>query len=174
MAILPISVDYEAVEDRQSFDVIPPQDVIVAITASNYGENKNKTGHGLNFELQILDGEFKGRKLWDLLSLDNPNQETVRIANIAMKDILIATGMYGKFGNDTSTLHDIPMIASLTVEPEKTVNGKTYRAKNKIKKYLPMDASAAQAAPQATAQKPTATGAQTAKAGLPPFLANKK
>ena len=177
MAILPNAIDYEMVEDRKEFSVIPPQDVIVAVTQSDYAPNKKNTGHALNLQFQILDGEFAGRNLWDMLNLDNPSADAVRIAQSTLKQILIATNMLGKFGQDTAVLHDIPMIATLEVEAERTVDGKTYKAKNKIVKYSPMAAGAAVAKPQtqATAQTPNAAAApKPATAGLPPFLANKK
>lgn len=175
-------IDFEQVEDRKEFGIIPPQDVIAAITGSDYKPNKAGTGHGLNFELQILDGEFAGRKLWDLLSLDNPNADTVRIAQSTLKQILAATNMIGKFGDDTDVLHDIPMVISVEVEPENTdkVTGKVYKAKNVIKKYSPLQAgqTAPVAATPTAANKPLPTAAAATaanpKAGLPPFLANKK
>lgn len=176
------AIDFEQVEDRKDFGLIPPQDVVMAITNSEYKPNSKNTGHALNLEFQILDGEFTGRKLWAMLNLDNPSADAVRIAQAELKQILTATEMLGKFGQDVTVLHNIPMIGTLEVDPERTVNGQTYKAKNKIKKYSPIAAGTSApvtAKPHVAAQAPNATVANpasttTPKAGLPPFLANKK
>lgn len=172
MAIIPQAIDFEQVEERKTFDVIPPQDVVIAMTANEYKPNKANTGHGLNLDFQILEGEFAGRKLWSLLNLDNPNADTVRIAQAELKEILVATDMLGKFGDDVDVLHNIPMIATIEVEPAKG----TFKAKNKIKKYVPAvpgyEKPAEAAKPQATAAQPKPTGAN-ANTGKPAFL-NKK
>lgn len=186
MAIIPQAIDFEQVEDRKSFDVIEPQDVVIAMTANEYKQNKKQNGHGLNLQFQILEGEFAGRNLWSLLNLDNPNADTVRIAQAELKEILVATDMLGKFGDDVDVLHNIPMIATIIVEPpqyEKDANDndtKTvkYKAKNKISKYAPVmpgyEKPAEAAKPQTTAAKPTPTGATpAANTGKPAFL-NKK
>lgn len=184
MAKIPTAIDFEQVEDRKSFDVIPPQDVVAAIVGSEYKQNKKQNGYSLNFEVQILEGEFQGRKLWPLLNIDNPSADAVRIAQAELKEILVATDMLGKFGDDTEVLHNIPFIATLKVVPpvyEKDAQGNVtttvkYKAKNEIAKYSPCVAGY-QAPPQPAntaahpAQQPNAAAA---KAGLPPFLANKK
>ena len=38
------------------------------------------TGSYLNLTFEILDGNYKGRKVWSRLNLDNPNQQAVQIA----------------------------------------------------------------------------------------------
>lgn len=174
MAIIPTAIDFEQVEERKSFDIIPPQDVVIAMTQNEYKQNKKQNGHGLNLQFQILEGEYAGRNLWSLLNLDNPNADTVRIAQAELKEILVATDMLGKFGDDVDVLHNIPMIATIIVEPAKD----GFKAKNKISKYTPVLAGyekpAEAAKPQATAGKPTPTGAQhAANTGKPAFL-NKK
>lgn len=52
----------------------------VRIVAAEYVENERKTGFILKLEHDILDGNYKGRKIFDNYNLQHSNEQTQRIA----------------------------------------------------------------------------------------------
>jgi len=78
---------------------------------------KDGRGQYLYLELDILDGQFAGRKLFDRLNLVNDNPDTVDIAKRALSSICRATGQMQV--KDSEQLHLIPMIADVRVRPPK-------------------------------------------------------
>ena len=96
--------------------------------ASKRKPNKDRTGEYIELEIEILDGPQKGRKVWDRLNLKNPSQQAVEIAYRTLSALCWATGVITP--NDTSELHDIPMI--VTVACKKGDKGKIF---NEVKGY---------------------------------------
>jgi hypothetical protein len=90
--------------------------------------------------LDILDGEHKGRKIFDQLNLVNPNPTTVEIAQRTLSAICHATGKMQV--SDSEELHLIPMTIQVTVKPPK--NG--YGESNGIRYLLPEPGAATQQA----------------------------
>lgn len=131
---------------------------------------KDGRGQYLYLELDILDGQFAGRKLFDRLNLVNDNPDTVDIAKRALSSICRATGQMQV--KDSEQLHLIPMIADVRVRPPKGQYGES----NSIR-YLPRNAAApaTTAAPAASsvptapafASTPAAPANPAASAGLP-------
>ena len=72
--------DAREVEPTVGFEPIPAGKYVAVITASEMKETKNKDGHYLELVFQIIEGEYKGRKLWGRLNLDNANPTAVQIA----------------------------------------------------------------------------------------------
>lgn len=67
------------VEPATDFDVYPPGKYSVLIEAAEVKPTKTGTGHILKLTMQILDGEYKGRKLFDNINLQNPSAQCVEI-----------------------------------------------------------------------------------------------
>ena len=107
-----------------------------------------KDGHGqyLYLEVDILEGQYAGRKLFDRLNLVNANPDTVQIAQRTLSSICRAVGKLQV--SNSEQLHLIPLIADVRVRPPKGMYGES----NSIR-YLPRNA-APTTAPTATA--PTA------------------
>ena len=61
--------DATNVEPNAGFDPIPAGKYVAAITASAMKPTKNGKGEYLELEMEVLEGPFKGRKLWDRLTL---------------------------------------------------------------------------------------------------------
>ena len=127
---------------------------------------RNGMGQFLWLMLDILDGEQKGRKIFDQLNLVNPNPTTVEIAQRTLSAICHATGKMHV--SDSEELHLIPMTIQVKIKPPK--NG--YGESNAIA-YLPPEKGAAAIARTAkTASAAPATPAAPPKMASAPW--NKK
>jgi len=72
--------DAQTVEPNDSFDPVPNGDYLCIITTSEMKPTKAGDGAYLELELQVIEGPYQGRKLWDRLNLNNANETTVKIA----------------------------------------------------------------------------------------------
>ena len=135
MANLGTVFDATQVEPNAPFEVVPAGKYLVHILASDMRPTKNGEGQYLWLELEILDGEHRGRKLYDRLNLDNPNQQAVEIAQRALSAICHATGKLHV--TDSEELHGISMVATVRVRPGRVVDGKEYSASNEVRGYEP-------------------------------------
>lgn len=130
MAVLNRAYNADGNKEKMSdFSPIPSGDYIAILTKSEWKETKAKNGHILNLQWKIIEGEYKGRILFAGLNLDNPNAQTVEIANKEMNTICDACGKFGV--QDTEELHNIPCL--LKVGMSKATP--QYPAKNEIKFY---------------------------------------
>ena len=92
MAQLP-SVFNAADSDKMGgFEPIPEQWYLAEIRKSEMKATKAKTGSYLTCQLVVLEGEYKGRYLFNLLNLDNPNPVAVEIAQKELATICEACG----------------------------------------------------------------------------------
>ena len=148
MAIFAQTFDANSVEPS-NFDVYPAGKYLSQIVSSEMRPTKDGRGQYLFLELDILEGPFAGRKLFDRLNLVNDNPDTVDIATRTLSSICRATGQMQV--KDSEQLHLIPLIADVRVRPPKGQYGES----NSIR-YLPRNAAAAPAtrAPAAYASAP--------------------
>jgi hypothetical protein len=135
MAIFAQTFDANSVEPS-NFDVFPAGKYLAQIVASEMRPTKDGRGQYLFLELDILEGPFAGRKLFDRLNLVNDNPDTVDIATRTLSSICRATGQMQV--KDSEQLHLIPLIADVRVRPPKGQYGES----NSIR-YLPRNAAAA-------------------------------
>jgi hypothetical protein len=129
MANLGFSFDANQHEPQQSFDVIPAGEYVAAIVASEMRPNNARTGEYLWLELQILEGPYNGRKLWDRLNLNNPNPKAVEIAQASLSAICHAVGVMNV--SDSVQLHDKPLLVKVKVREAEG----NYDAQNEVKAY---------------------------------------
>ena len=94
------------------FDPIPAGKYIAAITESEIKPTKNGSGHYLELTFDILDGQYKGRKVWARLNIDNPNATAVRIARGELFSICRAVGVMQP--QDSIELHNLPLSIKVT------------------------------------------------------------
>ena len=86
MAIFAQTFDANTVEPS-NFDVFPAGKYLAQIVASEMRPTKDGRGQYLFLELDILEGPFAGRKLFDRLNLVNDNPDTVDIATRTLSSI---------------------------------------------------------------------------------------
>lgn len=155
MAIFAQTFDANTVAPS-NFDVFPAGKYLAQIVASEMRPTKDGRGQYLFLELDILEGPFAGRKLFDRLNLVNDNPDTVNIATRTLSSICRATGQMQV--KDSEQLHLIPLIADVRVRPPKGQYGES----NSIR-YLPRNA----AAPTPAARAPGAYASAPAPATAP-------
>ena len=150
MARFDTSFDATGVEPTTAYEVLPAGKYRAQIVESEMRVTRNGMGQFLWLMFDILEGEHKGRKIFDQLNLVNPNPTTVEIAQRTLSAICHATGKMQV--SDSEELHLIPMTIQVTVKPPK--NG--YGESNGIRYLLPETGKATQQAAQ-----PSSSGAAT-------------
>jgi hypothetical protein len=138
------AADYEPADE---FKPIPEGTYRAIITASDYEENKKKTGSFLKLTIQILDNPYNGRTVFDRLNLDNPSEVAVDIAKKQLSAVCRAVGKMTP--KDSAELHNIPFTVKLGV----TADGKY----SEILSYKPIKPEQA-----AAGERPAATPAAAA------------
>lgn len=166
--------DPEAVpKSDRNFEPLPAGTYQVQVTESEVVDMKSGNGQQLVLTLEVMDGAFANRKMWDRLNIRHTNAQAQSIAQRALADLFLATGTPPS--RDSEDLHFKPCMARVAIE-NKDAN---YPAKNVIKAYKPAQ-SAPQAsrapatrAPAAQQQRPAASAAppprQAAAAGSRPW-----
>lgn len=166
MASFAQTFDASAIEPSSGYDVLPPGKYLAQIVASEMRPTKDGRGQYLFLEVDIIDGQYAGRKLFDRLNLVNDNPDTVQIAQRTLSSICRAVGKMQV--SNSEQLHLVPLIADVRVRPPKGMYGES----NSIR-YLPRNGAVATApaatAPSAPAARPmTAAPTSTPAAnGLP-------
>lgn len=152
MAKLGGNFDASGIEPNKPLAPLPTGRYVAQIVNSEMRATKDGMGQLLWLELDVLEGEHAGRKLWDRLNLVNANQQTVEIARRTLSAICHAVGKMQV--DDSEQLHLVPLLADVRLQPPK--NG--YDAQNSIR-YLPLE--------QQAASRPAAAPARTAVAAKP-------
>lgn len=106
--------DAVAVDPNVGFDPIPAGKYLCVITDSEEKPNAKGTGTYINFTLEVIEGEHKGRKLWERLNLKNPSEEAVKIARAVLSSMCRAVGVMSP--RDSVDLHNLPMLVKVGME----------------------------------------------------------
>ncbi len=142
---------------------MPPGTYTAMVVASDVKDTK-KGGQMIVLELDIMDGDHAGRKLFERLNIKNDNAKAVEIAFRTLGEIVKAVGKTTI--KDTDELHNKRLYIQVAVDPPSPYvdkDGKQQEGKpqNSIKRFLPVSGavSTPKAAPQAGAttveSKPT-------------------
>src|SRR5688572_12897005 len=145
MASLGTTFDAGSVEPNQPFEVLPPGKYKVQVIDSDMRPTKDGLGAYLWLEMEILEGELQGRKLWDRINIESQNPTAKEIAQRTLSALCRAVGKMAV--SDSEELHLIPVIATVRVRPPQ--NG--YDASNEIRGYAP----AGNVAPTVVAARPS-------------------
>ncbi len=146
MASFGQTFDASAVEPS-NYDVLPPGKYLSQIVASEMRATKDGSGQYLYMEVDIIEGQYTGRKLFDRLNLVNANPDAVQMAQRTLSSICRAVGKLQV--SNSEQLHLIPLIADVRVRPPKGQYGES----NSIR-YLPRTPAATNAASFAPATAP--------------------
>lgn len=112
------------------FEPLPVGDYNAMIIETDVRPNKKGTGQYLLVVSHILDEEYAGRRVYDYINIDHPNDKVVAIAERTLAELCNAVGVL-EF-EDTQELHDIPMVVRLKVE----AGNEQFGPSNKVKKYM--------------------------------------
>jgi hypothetical protein len=145
------ALDFDAttVDPATEFKPLPDGEYKVAIIESELKPTKKNDGSYLQCKLQVLDGEFKGRTLFERLNLNNSNGTAVEIAKKTLSAICHAVGVLQP--KDSSQLHNRPMVAKVKVVPRKDTPGEF---SNEIKAYKSLKDATASVAPATAGAAP--------------------
>ena len=131
------------VEPSTGYEAIPAGKYQAVIVDSEMKSNKAGTGEYLQLEFEIIEGEYKNRKVWTRLNLNNPNPDAVRMARADLSAICHAVNVIQP--GDSVELHNLPL--TITVKCRKTPDGDIV---NDIKGYAAKASAAGTAAAPAT------------------------
>jgi hypothetical protein len=129
------------VEPMTAMEAIPAGKYQAVIVESEMKSTKNGNGHFLELTFEVVEGEYKGRKVWSRLNLDNPNQTAVKIAQGELSAICRAVNVMQP--KDSVELHNLPL--EVTVKCKKRDD--SGEITNEIKGYAPKNNSANPSAP---------------------------
>ena len=115
------------------FELLPVDDFSAVISESAMADNKKTKGRHLSLTWTVIEGDYKDRKVFSNLNLDNENAQTVEIAQRELSAICRATGVLHP--KDSSELHDKPVVISVGIR--KGSNG--YEDSNVIRKFSRVD-----------------------------------
>ena len=121
------------------FEVIPAGDYPAVIVKSESKPTKDGTGERLNLQLQILDGKYQNRTLFDGLNVKNKSAQCQQIGRGQLKAICIAVNVPDP--NDSAELHNKPLMISVKVGVDDKGN-----PRNEIKGYKARLATSAKSA----------------------------
>ena len=146
MADLGGEFDATKVDPNQGFDAIPAGDYRACIVASEVKPTKANDGRFLKLTIQILDGQFQNRKLFENLNLWNKSEEAVKIAQGTLSAIARAVNVLQV--RDSSSLHNKPFTISVRVKADANGN-----KENCVGSYKPAQVAAPAAFTQAEPQR---------------------
>ena len=111
------------------FEPIPAGWYLAEVVKSEMKDTAAGTGKYLTCQLKVVEGEHKGRYLFNLMNLVNPNQTAVEIAQKELASLCEACELDEI--EDSTELHGITMAVRVAI---KAGNDK-FPAKNEIKAY---------------------------------------
>ena len=130
--------DARTVDPAVDFEPIPAGKYLAAITASEMKPTKNGNGSYLQLEFVVLEGEYKNRKIWARLNLNNPNAVAVKIARGELSAICHAVGVLQP--KDSVEIHNLPLVITVKLKKREDTGSLT----NEVKGYAKKEAAAGQ------------------------------
>ena len=148
-------------EAQQDFSAIPTGDYLSAIVDSDMKPTKKEDGEYLELVWQVLEGEYKGRKVWGRFNLKSTSEKAVEIANRQFASIREATGVTNP--RDSQELHNKPHVIRVEFIPSGTKQKNGYvtdRDANEVKAWKKVEgyvatSSAPSSAPASNQADPT-------------------
>ena len=141
--------DAARVEPQEDFEAIPADKYEALITNSEMKATKAGDGSFLELAFEIIEGQYKGRKVWARLNLDNKNPVAEKIAQRQLSAVCRAIGVLTP--RDSSELHNLPLLITVRIKTDQ--NGE---ARNEIRAFAKLDK-----APPATVAAPASTSPPT-------------
>jgi len=130
-----LNFDAESIEPLGNFEPIPLGEYLVVISSSEIKETKGGKGKYLQFTYDVVDGEYKNRKIFDRLNIVNESKPAQEMAQRALSAICRAVGILHP--KNSEDLHDKPLIVKVGI---RAAQGE-YQASNVVKGYKKADGS---------------------------------
>lgn len=149
-----LNFDATQIEPDNNFELIPDgTEAIAVISATETKETRGGTGSYLKLKIEIIDGDYKGRVLFDNLNLQNKNETAMKIAYQTLAKI--CTAINKPQIQTSEELCDIPLKIKIGVRKQEG-----YEPTNIIKNYTSANDESV-----APAKKPT----QQSNSAVPPW-----
>jgi len=157
-----IHFDASTVDPADTFDVLPKGKYLAMAVASQIKPTKSGTGDYLEITFEVIDGQAKGRKIWERLNIHNSNKKAEEISQRQLSSLCRAIGVMNLV--DTDQLHNIPVVLEIGIEER---DG--YDPQNRVKSYSAAGGAPAPVAssPALRAAAPAAPAAPAASSGTP-------
>ena len=146
------------VEPATSYEPLPADWYKCVITDTEEKPTKAMTGSYLQLSIEVIEGQYAGRKVFDRLNLKNPNATAVEIAQRSLSSICRSIDVNNP--KDSVELRDKPLMVKLAVKP---ADGQ-YGASNEVKGYDVVGGETA-----APAAAPAAATASVGGGSTPPW-----
>jgi hypothetical protein len=117
------------IQPQSTYEPLPADWYKCVIANAEEKPNSKRTGSYLELRIEVIDGQYQGRLVFDRLNLKNPNSVAVEIAQRSLSSICRAIDVPSP--KDSADLLDKPMMVKLAVRPAE--NG--YEASNEVKGY---------------------------------------
>lgn len=135
----------------KAYDPLPAGDYEMMITASASKPTKSGNGSYLELEMQVISGEHSGRRHWERLNLDNPSQQTVKIAQEQLARLCMALHLDNV--EDSVEMHDTPFVAEVGIDKKDPTRNVIWNYRAAVDAPAAKPAPPARPAPAATANK---------------------
>lgn len=123
--------DSSKVEPQTGFELLPPGLYKLRLVDANEKANKANTGTYVNLQFEVIEPQmYAGRRVFDMLNLNNPSEKAVQISQARLSALVRAAGLVTV--SDTDELLMKPVMAKLKVRPAKD----GYDAGNVIADYI--------------------------------------
>lgn len=124
-----IQFDATNIDPADSFDVLPKGKYLCMAVDSKIKPTKAGTGDYLEITFEVIDGQGKGRKIWERLNIRNANKKAEEISQRKLSSLCRAVGVMNL--QDTDQLHNIPVTLDIDVEQREG-----YDPQNAVKTYI--------------------------------------
>ena len=121
--------DASTVAPQASTSPIPAGTYLAQVIESDIKDLASGNGKGMKLTFEIIDGQYKGRRIWENLNIQHTNEDSQRIAQSQLSALCHAVGVIKL--RDTAALHMKPVNIKVTV---REAEGK-YQASNNVKGY---------------------------------------
>ncbi len=111
-----IGFDCNSVDPQQTFDPIPAGWYIAMAVEAEIKETKAMNGFYLSLQFEVLDGEYKGRKVFTNINLSNPSDAAVEIGQRALSGLGRAINVLNI--TDSSQVINVPLQVKVKVKSD--------------------------------------------------------
>ena len=144
-----------------AFDLIPKGTYAAQVIESDVADTKTGGGKLLKLTLQITEGPFTNRRVWETINIVNRNAEAQKIGQRQFAELRAALGL-GPIRN-TQELHDRPLRISIKIEEGKD----GYEPRNRVQRFMPYAGGQAPAVSHSSPQPAQAQPSAPAQAASP-------
>ena len=142
-----LGFDLTEVKESTGYAPIPAGEYIAMVISEQMKTTQSGNGEYLALQIQIIEGEYEGRKVFENLNIFNANEQAQQIARSNLKSLGIACGLGGEF-TDTSELIERPFVIRLGIDRKDPDRNRVvgYKNRNDVEPKAPNSTAASVAA----------------------------